>query len=229
MSGPKYPSTVAPQGYYDGLAERIRQNLLPGLQPFLSEAHNVLELGSGTGVHAALYVQDNSNLNSLQPTEADEYLVGQCRQNAQSSSEQATGPTIRDPVVLDVLDEQNWVALKDKTTHTDRYDLVLINNCLHMIPFPKGSAMIFKHLNDITTSGAVFLASGPFKSDNDYFSESDRQFDEMIKARPQANELGIGLRSIDALDRLAKEHDWTLTERRSIPKGNFVLVFKRNL
>lgn len=53
------------------------------------------------------------------------------------------------------------------------------------------------------------------------------QFDEMIRARPQAGALGIGLRSIDALERLAKEHGgWVLEERKSVFRGNWVLVFR---
>ncbi|KAM0790698.1 hypothetical protein ACM66B_004556 [Microbotryomycetes sp. NB124-2] len=232
--GPKYASTVAPPGYYDGLVDRIRTNLIPALKPYLEQATHVLELGSGTGVHAGVYVQDFDNIKSLQPTEADDILVNECRNTAKQTNEclvtetSIQRPRLLDARVLDVLQDEDWQDLaRNLPSDGSQWDTVLINNCLHMIPFPSGAASIFEHLQQVTTPDAVFLASGPFKSDQGYFTESDGKFDQMIRARPQADELGIGLRSIDQLDRLAQKHGWQLSERHSIPKGNFLLVFRR--
>jgi hypothetical protein len=51
------------------------------------------------------------------------------------------------------------------------------------------------------------------------------QFDTSIRSRPGGSY--FGLRSIDALDRLAKEAGWQLEEKIPMPKGNWVLVFGR--
>ncbi|KAK4052380.1 hypothetical protein OIV83_002182 [Microbotryomycetes sp. JL201] len=179
--GPKYPSTVAPEGYYDGLIDRVRSNLMPTLQPYLERATHVLELGSGTGIHAGVYAEAFDNIQSLQPTEADAFLVGQCRDNAGPVNERLTvkssQPTTKllHAQVLDVLEDPDWRNLAKHLPSRSKWDTVLINNCLHMIPFPQGATAIFRSLERLTTPDATFLASGPFKSDKGYFSRSDEE------------------------------------------------------
>jgi hypothetical protein len=51
------------------------------------------------------------------------------------------------------------------------------------------------------------------------------QFDKAIAARPSPYPLG--LRSIDALARIAQEEGWKLSERIGVAKGNWVLVFEQ--
>lgn len=50
------------------------------------------------------------------------------------------------------------------------------------------------------------------------------QFEEMIRKRPGGER--FGLRSLAAIESIAWESGWRLTEKRPMPKGNFVLVFK---
>lgn len=47
----------------------------------------------------------------------------------------------------------------------------------------------------------------------------------MIRARENGE--ALGLRSVDALDRLARVHGWELAQKHSVPLGNWVLDFAR--
>lgn len=125
-TGPKYYSTVAPEGYYEGLAERVRANLLPALDPFLSKSRRALELASGNGSHAKLYTETYPELE-LQPTEADEYLCGECNLTNDGNAGVAKA------IVLDVMEDGYWHEL-EQAASASKYDLVLANNCFHMIP-----------------------------------------------------------------------------------------------
>lgn len=47
----------------------------------------------------------------------------------------------------------------------------------------------------------------------------------MIKARPEGDLLGLGLRELEALENLALNHGWVLREKILLPRGNFTLVW----
>ena len=50
------------------------------------------------------------------------------------------------------------------------------------------------------------------------------QFNKMIQSRPSGSTLG--LRTISSLDTIARKYGWHVKEQISMPKGNWVLVFK---
>ncbi|GAA5942833.1 hypothetical protein JCM10213_002965 [Rhodosporidiobolus nylandii] len=232
---PKHPSTLAPVAYYDGLVDRLTTALLPVLEPYFTEptTHRVLELASGNGTHAALYAQTWPAV-VLQPTECDEYGCAEVDRTAREKSVQkAAGEKggVRKAVLLDVLEDDGWRAVEEALEKEEssgakgRYDLVVGSNFLHMVPFPEGPRSIFSHLLPLVSLSARFIVYGPFKSDEGFFSKADEDFDNMIRARPNGSYLG--LRSIDALARLAAEEGWELEKTVDMPKGNWVLVFKR--
>ncbi|GAA5889344.1 hypothetical protein JCM6882_000715 [Rhodosporidiobolus microsporus] len=234
----KHPSTLssAVQGYYEGLVDRLTTNLLPTLRPFFEHptTRRVLELSSGNGTHAALYAKTWPRV-LVQPTECDEWGCAHIDETVRKEGVAVgeggkEGGGVEKAVVLDVLEEEGWEALSAQIGVANEeksgpYDLVIGSNFLHMVSFPDGPRAIFSHLHSLVSPSAKLLIYGPFKSDEGYFSEADKAFETSIRSRP--NGFYFGLRSIDALGRLAQEKGWVLEERIGMPKGNWVLVFAR--
>lgn len=134
--GVKYPDTLAPQGYYEGLVDRISLNLVPVLKPYLTQTQHadVLEISSGNGTHIAVYAKAfEGHVASWTPTEADQSMRREC-DSTLNRLLQGT-PHVRARVqptrVLDVMDNQAWSSLQSARK---QWDIVLAHNCIHMIP-----------------------------------------------------------------------------------------------
>lgn len=87
----------------------------------------MLELASGTGVHAKLYSEQFPVL-TFQPTEADAYMVAQCNDGTSETDKVSWCRK------LDVLEEEDWKGIEDIAEKEGKFDLVLMSNALHMIP-----------------------------------------------------------------------------------------------
>ncbi|SCZ89547.1 BZ3500_MvSof-1268-A1-R1_Chr1-1g01249 [Microbotryum saponariae] len=133
--GPKYPWTLAPPTYQQGLEARVLTNLVPIFEPFFSTLQDpprptkkparILELASGNGTHILLYAQNfpphcsskekegtKSDGRSIiyQPTECDTFncrLVDQKTQGVDLGS----GKRIERCRRLDLLVEEDWEGL----------------------------------------------------------------------------------------------------------------------
>ncbi|GAA5897691.1 uncharacterized protein JCM6883_006786 [Sporobolomyces salmoneus] len=235
--GPKYPSTLAPPAYYTGLTDRIRENLLPVFSCLfdLPTTLQVLELASGNGLHSLVYSQAFPNV-TFQPTECDAFNIQRidetCREVRRDEASSEAGG-VRKALELDVMKEDDWQRIRSVNTSSSgenegkKYDLVVTHNCLHMLPFPEGPQSIFRNLLQhklVSPSHGLVAFYGPFKHDAGFYGEADEAFDREISSRPSSYPLG--LRSIEALARIARNEGWEFVERVPMPKGNFVLIYK---
>ncbi|GAA5833707.1 hypothetical protein JCM3766R1_000076 [Sporobolomyces carnicolor] len=232
---PRYPSTLAPKVYYQGLAERITENLLPVFSRLfdLTTTVTVLELASGNGLHSLVYSNAFPNV-TFQPTECDSLNVRAIDDTCRGVRANETGG-VRRALELDVMRDDDWTKLErggagfetSSPAHATTYDLVIGHNFLHMIPFPEGPQTIFRNLanpNLVSAAHGLVAFYGPFKHDDGFFSEGDSKFNAEISSRPSSYPLG--LRSIDALARIAQTEGWDFVDRIPMPKGNWVLLFK---
>ncbi|GAA6006204.1 uncharacterized protein JCM10292_000020 [Rhodotorula paludigena] len=236
--GPRFPSTLAPEAYYDGLVPRFQSTVLPSLAPFFTSLPaptspgrpvRVLELASGNGTHALLYAREFAPQGiELQPSECDEW--GCERVDALVAQQQSGGERarVRKAVKVDVLDEGDWEALSGKAKEEGTFDLVLGQNFVHMIPFPSGPRAIFRSLlahKLVSPSRGKLVFYGPFKHDAGFFSPSDESFNAHIAARPSPYPLG--LRSLDELKRIAREEGWDESDRVAVEaNGNWVVAYR---
>jgi hypothetical protein len=70
--------------------------------------------------------------------------------------------------------------------------------------------------------GGAFFLYGPFNDGGKATAESNAEFDQQLRARDPA----MGLRDVEALDALARQHGLALQERAAMPANNEVLVFR---
>ncbi|GAA5961481.1 hypothetical protein JCM3765_003598 [Sporobolomyces pararoseus] len=231
---PRFPSTLAPPPYYQGLTERITENLLPVFSKLfdLQTTSRILELASGNGLHSLVYSKAFPKL-TIQPTECDSFNMKRIDETCEKlRSNEARDGGVKEAVELDVMKEEDWERIETNCETIieggkGEYDLVIGHNFLHMIPFPEGPKAIFHNLSIhklISSSHGLVAFYGPFKHDEGFYSEGDCSFDKEISARPSSYPLG--LRSIDALARIAQEEGFEFVEKVPMPKGNFVLIYK---
>lgn len=177
--------------------ERNREPILAVLKRVLKDRRKVLEIGSGTGQHAAYFSPELP------------HLVWQ------ASDVAAHLPGIRewgvDPIELDV--DGAWPPVDADAAFT-------ANTC-HILSWPQVERM-FDGLGRIP-SLRVFCVYGPFSYGGRHTSESNARFDAMLRAR---DPLG-GVRDIAAVEAVAGAAGLALREDNPMPANNRLLVFHR--
>lgn len=179
-------------------SERNRGPILAVLKRVFRDRKRVLEIGSGTGQHAAYFAA------------ALPHLVWQASDVAQHL------PGIREwigdpaPIELDV--DKPWPVVEA--------DAVYSANTCHIMSWPQVERM-FAGIGQLAP--AVFALYGPFNYNGRHTSESNAGFDAMLRARDSAS----GLRDFEAVDALAQSVGLILQEDNAMPANNRLLVFRK--
>jgi hypothetical protein len=182
---------------YSAASERNRDPILAILKRVFKETGKVLEIGSGTGQHAAYF------------SAALPRLVWQASDRAENL------PGIRswgvDPIELDV--DGMWPEIDA--------DAVFSANTVHIMSWPQVERM-FEGIGRIG-SVRLFCLYGPFNYGGRHTSESNARFDAMLRGRDPLS----GLRDAEEIVSLAKQAGLRLLEDHPMPANNRLLVFAR--
>jgi SAM-dependent methyltransferase len=196
------PRTMKP---YSESCERNRQPILSVLKRVFAKARTVLEIGSGTGQHAAYFAPELPHL-VWQPSDVAEHLSG-----ITLWIDECAAPNLRAPIELDV--DKPWPAVAA--------DAVFAANVCHIMSWPQVEHM-FEGVGRVLASGGVFALYGPFNYGGRYTSESNARFDAMLRARDPAS----GLRDFKALVALARRSGLVMAEDNPMPANNRTLVWR---
>ncbi len=186
--------------------ERNQAFILEVLRDHFADRRHVLEIGSGTGQHAAYFAAALPGL-SWQTSDVDGNLPG-----IRSWIEESGLPNLPPPIALDVTGR--WPAA--------HFDAVFTANTLHIMGWPEVQAL-FAALAHVLTPDAVLAAYGPFNYDGRFTSPSNAEFDAWLKRRSSQS----GIRDFAAVDQLARSIGFTLLEDRPMPANNRTLVWRR--
>jgi hypothetical protein len=182
--------------------ERNRAPILSLLKGHLSDARLVLEIGSGTGQHAAYFAPELPHL-AWQPSDVAEHLPG--------IAEWVKGiGNVRAPVALDV--DRSWPAVQA--------DAVFSANTCHIMSWPQVERM-FAGFGGMKSVGKICLY-GPFKYGGKPTSESNARFDALLRERDPLS----GLRDFEAIEQLASKAGFQILEDAAMPANNRLLVFQ---
>ena len=185
---------------YSEACERNRVPILDVLKRVFADRRLVLEIGSGTGQHAAYF------------SAALPHLVWQ------PSDVMANLPGIREwidsppPIELDV----------DKPFPPIEVDAVFSANTCHIMSWPQVERL-FAGVGRLLPARGLFALYGPFNYGGRHTSESNARFDAMLRARDPAS----GLRDYGAIVALARRCALTPLEDNPMPANNRLLVFAR--
>jgi hypothetical protein len=178
--------------------ERNREPILTVLRRVLRKSRKVLEIGSGTGQHAAFFSTALPHL-AWQASDLAEHLDG-----------------IRmwgvEPIELDV--DQPWPDVDA--------DAVFSANTAHIMSWAQVERMFARAA--AIPSLEVFCLYGPFSYGGEHTAESNARFDAMLRARDPAS----GIRDFEAIFALAERCGLQFAEDNAMPANNRLLVFRKS-
>lgn len=186
-------------------AERNKQPILAALRPYL-QTGRVLEIGAGTGQHAAWFASQLPEV-IWQPTDRASALpvIEQWRVHAGSPD------NLLPPLALDV--DQPWPV-------RGPFDAVYSANTAHIMHWPSVVAM-FEGVARVLGEGGRFFLYGPFNAQGAYTSDSNAAFDRQLHDQDP----GMGIRDLDDLDGLAADVGLTREYSHPMPANNALLVW----
>ncbi len=166
----------------------------------------VLEIGSGTGQHAAFLAPRLPHL-VWQPSDRAENLPG-----ILAWVEDARAGNLLAPIELDV--DHAWPDIEA--------DAVFSANTCHIMSWAQ-VRKLFAGVARLLPPDGVFALYGPFLYADRPTVESNLRFDAMLRARDPAS----GLRDCAAVAALGKENGMALAADHPMPANNRLLVFHR--
>jgi cyclopropane fatty-acyl-phospholipid synthase-like methyltransferase len=199
---------------YSPACERNREPILQALLGCFADRRHVLEIGSGTGQHAVHFAA------------AMPWLTWQCSDVAENLPgigmwlEEAGLANTPPAIELDV--GGDWPHVPDKKRAA--FDAAFSANALHIMGWPKVEAF-FAGIGALfgAQRAGVLAVYGPFNYGGEYTSESNRQFDDWLKARDDRS----AIRDFEAVDALAQAAGLRLVDDAAMPANNRCLVWRQ--
>jgi len=190
--------------------ERNKDFILLVLQEVLPAAGTVLEIGSGTGQHAAYFSARLARL-VWQPTDLPENFP-----SIRAWAEEAGPPNLCAPLELDLL------ASVDRWPVTSAAAIVCINT-VHIVAW-KGVENLFAGAGRVLARGGVMVVYGAYRYATRPLEPSNESFDQWLKARDPAS----GVRDYEAVNVLAQQHGLVLAGDRAMPGNNRTIWWIKN-
>jgi cyclopropane fatty-acyl-phospholipid synthase-like methyltransferase len=188
-------------------SERNRGPILAVLRRWLTGPCRVLEIGSGTGQHAAYFAGALPGV-TWQASDRNENLPGIGQWIAEAAL-----PNLGAPIALDVNGE-GWPEAA--------YEGVFSANTAHIMSWPEVEKMLARAATVLRAGGLLFLY-GPFNYEGRFTSESNARFDAALRA--QAAHMGI--RDVAAMKACATANGFDLLEDNEMPANNRLIVWRR--
>lgn len=195
----------------NSFSEACERNKAPILEilkeVILPTDERLLEIGSGTGQHAVFFAPVFPRLEWY-PTDLSIQLP-----ILDKRFKEANLPNIRKPQRLDV-SKDDFPKL--------RFDIVFTANTLHIMHW-KECKSFMKLLGHRLREGSRAIFYGPFKYGGQFTSDSDRIFDEQLRARDPLS----GIRSFEDIHSNMVKNGFELVDDYPMPANNRTLVFTR--
>jgi SAM-dependent methyltransferase len=182
----------------------------------VARSGDVLEIGSGTGQHAAAFAAQAPDLVWWPSDCEDAHLrsIAAWRAHAQL-------PNLRPPTRLDLL-EPGWGLPEHAEAMPAAFLAILAVNVLHISPWRASQALIGGAAARLLPGGHLFVY-GPFMRAGRHTAPSNAQFDASLRRADRA----WGVRDVDDVQRLAKQSRLRLLEIAEMPANNLTLIFAR--
>jgi hypothetical protein len=191
--------------------ENNKKPILNILTKVFASTKHVLEIGSGTGQHAAFFGQylphitwQTSDLSINHP-------------GINLWLDEAACTNTQRPIVIDL--HKAWPVPKN----SQHLDGLYTANTLHIISWPL-VVKFFEGIAKNLTAEANICIYGPFNYQAEFTSESNANFDLWLKER----DINSGIRDIEAILLLAKSANLNLIDDHNMPANNRLLVLKKS-
>ncbi|MDX5152518.1 MAG: DUF938 domain-containing protein [Acidiferrobacterales bacterium] len=185
-------------------AERNREPLRDILKNVLTGSGLLLEIGSGTGQHAA-YMAKDFPAYQWQPTDLPEKLDSINDWAADSGAD-----NILPALALDLATDPNSADWPVKEA-----DAIVCINTIHIVAWPL-VVNLFRGVGKVIKRGGVMFVYGPYEYSDQPLEPSNLEFDEWLKLRDPNS----GIRKFDDVNRLAEEAGLMLEMDQAMPANN---------
>lgn len=179
--------------------------ILGVLRTELPGSSRVLEIGSGTGQHAAAFAAAMPQV-TWQTSDLPANLDG-----IRQWIEHAGVSNLPPPIALDVGDASLAQA---------SFDAVFSANTAHIMSAPAVECM-FRLAGTVLKPRGVFCLYGPFSRTGVFNAPSNRDFDRELRRRDPS----MGLRDLDDLERAANDAGLLLARIWAMPANNLATVW----
>lgn len=180
--------------------DQNKDEILEVLRDALPDSGLVLEIGSGTGQHAAYFAPRLPQLD-WQPSDLAANLP-----SIRAWAAEAGAPNLREPLALDLLAD---------TWPLDCADAIVCINTVHIVAWA-GVEKLFAGAGRLLSPGGVMYVYGAYRYATRALEPSNEKFDRWLKDRDPVS----GVRDFEAVDELAARNGLTLTEDRAMPGNN---------
>jgi SAM-dependent methyltransferase len=192
---------------YSEYAERNGAPILSVLQGEFANCTRVLEIGSGTGQHAAQFAKALPFLQ-WQTSDRDENLGGINAWVKDSGLSNLLPPLSMDVLIADVAAASCDAVFSANTAHIMSIEAV-----------QKMFGLVGKALSD----GGVFCLYGPFRQGGDFNTPSNTAFHKTLRSRNPE----MGIRHLESLDAYARDHDMDRVRLYAMPANNHIAVWHK--
>jgi len=186
-------------------SEQNKNVIYETIKPFLFDAEQVLEIGSGTGQHAIHFASMVPGL-VWQASDLAENL-----RTINAWINDSRLPNLPEPIELDV--SSRWI---NKT-----FDLVYSANTFHIMNHDQVEQCLLRCTACLRTGGYLIIY-GPFNYDGKYTSASNEQFDSWLKSRDPLS----GIKHFEWINQLASESGLQLVSDNAMPANNRILIWQ---
>lgn len=187
--------------------DRNQIYILETLAGILPGKKKLLEIGSGTGQHAAYLAPHFPDLTWF-PTDLEENLASinaWCNDSPAANIETAS--------VLNLATGQ-WPV--------ESCDAVVCINTIHIISWELVEKL-FTGVGNVLSKEGVFYAYGPYEYENEPLVESNQNFNVWLQQRDPAS----GIRKFEKVNELARKNDLVFQFDKSMPANNRSICWKK--
>ena len=186
-------------------SEQNKTVIYETIEPYLFDAVEVLEIGSGTGQHAIHFASMVPGL-VWQTSDLSKNLA-----TIKAWINDSRLSNLPEPMELDV--SSRWM---NKT-----YDLIYSANTFHIMNQDQVEQCLLRCTACLRSEGHL-IVYGPFNYDGKYTSPSNEQFDGWLKSRDPSS----GIKHFEWINQIASQSGLQLISDTAMPANNRILVWR---
>lgn len=186
--------------------ERNKDVILSVLRDVLPATGTVLEIGSGTGQHAAYFAAHLPHL-IWQPSDLEHNLP-----SIRAWGDEARLANLSAPMELNLLAQTRPVFSAQA---------IVCINTVHIAPW-QAVEKLFAIAREVLSAGGVLYVYGAYRYADRPLEPSNETFDQWLKERDPLS----GIRDFAAVNGLAERHQFVLVEDRPMPSNNRAIFWR---
>lgn len=171
----------------------------------------ILELGSGTGQHAALFSKSFPAI-SWQPSD----VTNEALQSVRAHIQESKLSNLMEPIFIDIIQGSTLEAPMKK------YEFIYCCNVIHITPW-KATLGLLEIAQRCLAKGGKLITYGPYLEKGSETALSNVEFDQHLKLMNP----DFGLRLVEDIVHEAEKRELTLERKVKMPRDNLMLILRK--